>query len=60
MARMEIPKLTPVALDTNVLLDLAGEVAAVVDCLLTIRERLAKAQFIVLPTVIVELTDILE
>ena len=41
-----------IAADTNVLLDLALEVGAVVDALATIRQRLPEARFVVPPTVL--------
>ena len=44
-----------IAADTNVLLDLALEVGAVVDALATIRQRLPEARFVVPPTVLHEL-----
>ena len=44
-----------IAADTNVLLDLALEVEAVVDALATIRQRLPEARFVVPPTVLHEL-----
>src|ERR1039458_1053904 len=55
-----MPKQIEVALDTNVLLDLAIDDEVVIDCLQTIRERLPSPVFVVLPTVIQELVDILE
>jgi hypothetical protein len=53
-----MPKLTPVAVDTNVLLNFADNVEVVIDCLDTIKSRLQNPKIIVLPTVILELTDI--
>ena len=53
-------KLTPVALDTNVLLNLADGAGIVIDCLETIKRRVPNPRLIVLPTVILELTDISE
>ena len=44
-----------IAADTNVLLDLALEVDAVVDAVATIRERLPNVRLIVPPTAIHEL-----
>ena len=55
-----MPKQIEVALDTNVLLDLALDDEVVIDCLQTIRERLSSPVFVVLPTVIQELVDIFE
>ena len=55
-----MPKLTPVAVDTNVLLDLADKSEVVIDCLDTINKRLPNPKIIVLPTVILELIDIVE
>ncbi len=49
-----------VAVDTNVPLDLAQEVADVVDALGVIRERLAGARLIVPPTVALELAYLSE
>jgi len=40
-----------IGIDTNVLLDLAGEIEDVTDALLTIRLRLASAQLVMPPTV---------
>lgn len=47
-----------IAVDTNVLIDLADENETAVDCLSTIRRKFPKAPIIVTPTVLVELTDI--
>ena len=44
-----------IAIDTNVLLDLALDVEAVVDAMETIRRRLPDARFVVPPTVLHEL-----
>ena len=44
-----------IAADTNVLLDLALEVGAVVDAVATIRQRLPEARFVVPPTALHEL-----
>jgi predicted nucleic acid-binding protein len=44
-----------IAIDTNVLLDLALDVEAVVDAMETIRHRLTDARFVVPPTVLHEL-----
>jgi predicted nucleic acid-binding protein len=44
-----------IAADTNVLMDLAAEVESVVDALGLVRQRVAGARWIVLPTVIQEL-----
>jgi hypothetical protein len=53
-----VPKLTPVAVDTNVQLDFANKSEVVIDCLATIKKRLPNPKIIVLPTVILELIDI--
>lgn len=50
-----MPRLTPIAVDTNILFDLVREVEVVIDCLDTIRRRIANPSIIVLPTVILEL-----
>jgi hypothetical protein len=55
-----MPRLTPVALDSNVLINLAAKVEVVLDCLATIKKRIPNPQIIVLPTVILELTYISE
>jgi len=55
-----MPKLTLVAVDTNVLLDFANKSEVVIDCLDTIKKRLPNPKIIVLPTVILELIDIAE
>jgi len=55
-----MPKLTLVAVDANVLLNLADEVEVVIDCLNTVKKRLPNPKIIVLPTVILELNDIAE
>jgi predicted nucleic acid-binding protein len=60
MEGTDVPKLTPVAVDTNVLLNLADEEEIVIDCLETIKKRLPDSKIIVLPTVILELIDISE
>ncbi len=44
-----------IAADTNVLLDLAAEIEAVVDALDLVRQRIPDARLVVLPTVIQEL-----
>jgi hypothetical protein len=44
-----------IAADTNVLMDLAAEVESVVDTLGLVRQRVAGARWVVLPTVIQEL-----
>jgi predicted nucleic acid-binding protein len=49
-----------IAVDTNILLDLADDNEAVIDALDTVRERIDGAQIIVLPTVIQELNAITE
>ena len=53
-----MPKLPLVALDTNVLLDLAKADEKVIDCIETIRARVKNAHFVVLPTVVQELMGI--
>jgi rRNA-processing protein FCF1 len=53
-----MPRPPLIALDTNVLLDLAKGDNTVIDCVETIRSRLKQCAFIVLPTVIQELVDI--
>jgi predicted nucleic acid-binding protein len=60
MEGMDVPKLTPVAVDVNVLINLADKDEVVIDCLSTIKKRLPNPQIIVLPTVILELTHISE
>jgi predicted nucleic acid-binding protein len=55
-----MPKLTPVAVDTNVVLNRAAEDEVVIDCFDTIKKRLQNVQIIILPTVILELTAIAE
>jgi predicted nucleic-acid-binding protein len=55
-----MPNVRSIAVDTNVLLDLAAEDETVLDCFATIRKRIPACQFVVLPTVIIELTDIAE
>jgi rRNA-processing protein FCF1 len=47
-----------IAVDTNVLLDLANDDETVIDCFNTIRQRIPNAQTVVLPTVIQELADL--
>jgi len=44
-----------IAVDTNILMDLAAEVESVVDALQLVRRRIADARLIVVPTVIQEL-----
>jgi predicted nucleic acid-binding protein len=46
-----------IAVDTNVLFDLASDVAAVVDAVDTIRRRIKGARFIVPPTALHEVAD---
>jgi predicted nucleic acid-binding protein len=53
-----MPKLTPVAVDTNVVLNRAAEDEVIIDCVDTIKKRLQNVQIIILPTVILELTAI--
>ena len=55
-----MPKPIEVALDTNVLLDLANDDEVVIDCIQTIKKRIPAAVFLVLPTVIQELVDVSE
>jgi hypothetical protein len=50
-----MPRLSPIAVDTNVLFDLAQEVEVVIDCLETIAKRIPNSSIVVLPTVILEL-----
>ena len=50
-----MPRLNTIAVDTNILFDLAQEVELVIDCLETIAKRIPSSSIIVLPTVIVEL-----
>jgi rRNA-processing protein FCF1 len=60
MARIAAPKSKPtvVAVDTNVLLDLARGDETVLDCIDTIRKRLSPVRFVVSPTVNQELAEI--
>ena len=53
-----MPNLPLIAVDTNVLIDLADENEIVLDCFSTIRRKFPSAPVIVPPTVIVELADI--
>jgi len=53
-------KFTPIAIDTNVLLDLAAGEELVIDCLATISKRISNSGIIVLPTVILELRKIVK
>ncbi|MGA3170376.1 MAG: type II toxin-antitoxin system VapC family toxin [Chthoniobacteraceae bacterium] len=46
-----------IAVDTNVLFDLASDVEAVVDAIATIRKRVKAARFIVPPTALHEVAD---
>ena len=55
-----MPKPIEVALDTNVLLDLANDDEVVIDCIQTIRKRIPTVVFLVLPTVIQELVAVSE
>jgi hypothetical protein len=48
-----MPKLTSVAVDTNVLFDLVQEVEVVIDCLETIVKHIPNRSIVVLPLVIV-------
>jgi rRNA-processing protein FCF1 len=54
------PKSRPIAVDTNVLMDLAGEKETVLDCIQTIGRRIPGAVIIVPPTVIQELADLVD
>lgn len=47
-----------IAVDTNVLLDLANGDGLVIDCLETIRKRIKNIRVVVLPTVILELAEL--
>jgi hypothetical protein len=49
MGEISMPRLSPIAVDTNVLFDLAQEVEVVVDCLETIAKRIPHSSIIVLP-----------
>ena len=53
-----MPRPQQVAVDTNVLLNLAKEDETVIDCIDTLRRRLPNSQIIILPTVILELVRI--
>lgn len=55
-----IPNAPLIAVDTNVLIDLAAKDETVVDCLSTITRKFSKAPIIVPPTVIGELVEISE
>ena len=50
-----MPRLRPIAVDTNVLFDLVQGVEVVVDCLETIAKRIPNSSIVILPTVILEL-----
>jgi predicted nucleic-acid-binding protein len=50
-----MPRLRPIAVDTNILFDLVRGVEVVIDCLETIAKRIPNSSIIVLPTVILEL-----
>lgn len=50
-----MPRLTSIAVDTNILFDLVQKVEVVIDCLETIAKRIPNSSIIVLPTVILEL-----
>jgi predicted nucleic-acid-binding protein len=50
-----MPRLRPIAVDTNILLDLEQEVEVVIDCLATIAKRIPNSSIVVMPTVILEL-----
>src|SRR6266566_7772710 len=53
-----MPSAPIIALDTNVLIDLAADDETVLDCLSTISKKFEKAPITIPPTVIGELTDI--
>lgn len=53
-----MPNLPLIAVDTNVLIDLAEGDEILVDCFSTIRRKFPNAPIIIPPTVIVELADI--
>jgi len=55
-----MPNAPVIALDTNVLIDLAENDETALDCLSTIRKKFKKAPIIVPPTVIGELADIVK
>ena len=50
-----MPRLRPIAVDTNILFDLVQEDEVVIDCLETIAKRIPNSSNVVLPTVILEL-----
>ncbi len=50
-----MPRLRPIAVDTNILFDLVQEVEVVIDCFETIARRIPNSSIVVLPTVILEL-----
>ena len=56
MAAPIVPSPRLIAVDTNVLIDLAAGSEAIEDCLATIRRCLPESPIFVLPTVIVELS----
>jgi predicted nucleic acid-binding protein len=60
MEGARMPKFTPIAVDTNVLLDLAQDDEVVLDCLATVAKRISNSGIIVLPTVILELRNIVK
>jgi hypothetical protein len=53
-----MPSPTLLAVDTNVLLDLAARDDTVLDCFSTLQRKIPNSPIIVLPTVITELADI--
>ena len=55
MAAPNAPSPPLIAVDTNVLIDLAAGSEVIVDCLATIRRRLPESPIFVLPTVTIEL-----
>jgi rRNA-processing protein FCF1 len=58
MAALTMPNPPLIAVDTNVLIDLADGNEIVIDCFSTIRRKFPKAPVIIPPTVIGELADI--
>jgi len=55
-----MPNAPVIAVDTNVLFDLVDNDEVVLDCFSTISKKFEKAPILVLPTVIVEVTDLLD
>src|SRR5438445_2679189 len=58
MADLTMPNPPLLAVDTNVLIDLAARDHTVLDCISTVQRKFPTAPIIVLPTVIAELADI--